>query len=116
MEWKKAVLEVLGSVAEPMHYSDIAVEVAKRRLRKKSELGATPANTVAVTISNSLRDEGENSPFIRVTRAYYALRTPDVPETIGHPLAAPTPTQVAGIINALGMFLGTEQSGMENRS
>lgn len=109
MEWKRAILEVLGSSAEPMHYSDIAVEVAKRRLRKKTELGATPANTVAVTISNSFRDDGEESPFIRVTRGIYALRRPEQQQAIVQVEDDALISPVAGIINALGMFWEREK-------
>lgn len=38
-----------------MHYTDIAEEIAKRKLRNRTELGATPANTVAAIIGYSLR-------------------------------------------------------------
>lgn len=104
MNWKDAITTVLRSAGEPMHYADIAKSVAKSGFRKKTELGATPANTVAVTIGNSLNTEGDNSPFVRSTRGYYALR-----ETAG--IASPEEesataavSPVTGIINALGMY------------
>ncbi|WP_407187420.1 HTH domain-containing protein [Bradyrhizobium centrosematis] len=104
MEWKQAVLTVLQGASEPMHYTDIAEEVARRGLREPGELGATPANTIATTIGNSFRQEGDNSPFVRVSPGYYALRSA--------PIATPTPEESEessastrfGIINALGMF------------
>jgi hypothetical protein len=55
-----------------MHYTDIAEAIAEQQLR--TELGATPASTVSSTITTSLNNEGEDSPFIRVARGQYALR------------------------------------------
>lgn len=55
MEWKEAIASVLKSADAPMHYTDIAEEIAKRKLRNRTELGATPANTVAAIIGYSLR-------------------------------------------------------------
>ncbi len=87
-----------------MHYADIAREVAKKGLRKKSELGATPANTVAVSIGNSLKNEGDQSPFIRSERGYYNLRENEgrVPPEEESPTATVSP--ITGIVNALGMY------------
>lgn len=104
MEWKQAVLTVLQGASEPMHYTDIAEEVARQGLRGSGELGATPASTVATTIGNSFRQDGDRSPFVRVSPGYYSLR--------GAQPAAPTPEESedtsgaarSGIINALGMF------------
>ena len=104
MEWKEAILAVLKTSSEPCHYAEIAEEVAKRKLRRRNELGATPANTVAVTIGNSLRNEGDKSPFVRATRGYYTLREAEpqaVPsEEVSNAIISP----VSGIVNALGMF------------
>src|SRR5208283_1168397 len=103
MQWDQAIIKVLGESDQPRHYAEIAVEVAKKGYRGPDELGATPANTVAAIIGKSLRDEGENSPFVRVAMSYYALRN-------AKPLAAPaeelenSTSAFSGIINALGMF------------
>jgi len=102
MEWKKAIVEVLSNVEGPMHYGDIASEISRRRLRKKAELGATPANTVAVMISNSLRDD-DHSPFIRVSRGYYALRDQNGSKpTKG--INDSVPPTTLGLVNAIGMY------------
>ncbi len=104
MNWKDAITTVLRSAGEPMHYADIAREVAKKGYRKKNELGATPANTVAVSIGNSLKSDGDQSPFIRSERGYYNLRENEsraLPEEES-PTAAVSPT--TGIVNALGMY------------
>ncbi len=104
MNWKDSIIAVLQNSEEPMHYADIAQEVAKRKYRRRNELGATPANTVAVTIGNSINNEGNFSPFVRSTRGYYALRVKKSKSKLmeENPSAAISPT--TGIINALGMF------------
>jgi len=71
MGWEKAVEVVLKKVSEPMHYKEIAEEIAARELRKN--LGATPANTVNMVINKSLREK-EDSPFLKLGRGLYSLR------------------------------------------
>ncbi len=85
-----------------MHYADIAQEISRSRLRKSNELGATPSNTVAVIISKSLSELQEKSPFARVSRGIYALRT-NLDTNISEEIETST-VHVSGIINALGMF------------
>lgn len=104
MNWKDAVTAVLRSAGEPMHYADIAREVAKKGYRKKSELGATPANTVAVTIGSSLKAEGDQSPFIRSTRGYYTLKDLEGLAAPAEENETAVVSPVTGIINALGMY------------
>jgi hypothetical protein len=69
--WKEAIIAVLSAANAPMHYVEIAEQIFERSLR--TEQTATPANTVAATIGQSFRNEGENSPFVRVSRGVYAL-------------------------------------------
>jgi hypothetical protein len=45
---------------------------SSRELR--AEQTATPAATVAATIAQSFKNDGEHSPFIRVSRGVYSLR------------------------------------------
>jgi hypothetical protein len=106
MLWEDAITTVLRQSDQPRHYAEIAEEIAEKGYREPSELGATPANTVATVIGNSLRDKGDDSPFVRVARGYYALRakptapvTPPVEET-----SDDATSPASGIINALGMF------------
>src|SRR3989442_101561 len=85
-----------------MHYTEIAEAIAGRGLR--SEFGATPAASVNATISVSLQNEGASSPFLRVGRGVYALRTPG-----GQPRPSVSPPQEeepddTGLINAFGMY------------
>jgi len=100
--WREAIVAVLRESAEPMHYADIAEAVTTRGLR--TEVGATPAATVAATISISRQNEGADSPFVRIARGIYGLAG-----SISGPVADPLPTQEeeiddAGLINAFGMY------------
>jgi hypothetical protein len=99
--WRDAIVKVLAEAGEPMRYTDIAEAIATRAL--KTRVGATPAASVAATISVSLRDEGDTSPFVKVSRAVYGLRQ------FGGQPAARAHANVggeedeAGFINAFGM-------------
>ena len=104
MQWQEAIVKVLEKSDQPRHYVDIADEIAKRGYRESGELGATPANTVAAVIGNSLRDEGENSPFVRAARGYYGLRSATASAFPVEEESDATVSPGSGIINALGMF------------
>lgn len=72
LNWRDAIVHVLKSSPEQMHYTAIAEAITEQGLRK--EVGATPASTVNATISMSLQNEGEKSPFVRASRGHYGLR------------------------------------------
>ena len=103
MNWREAVIKVLQDSREPMHYTDIAQEIASSKLRKKNELGATPANSVSVAINSSLNKDGKQSPFRRVSKGTYSLSSFEGKDSS---IVAPESESIlaAGIINALGMF------------
>ena len=74
-------------------------------------MGATPANTVATVFTGSFRDEGPNSPFVRVERGVYALRSKVQQEhftqavTLETTAGAPgISSETTGLVNAFGMF------------
>jgi hypothetical protein len=97
LTWRDAILQVLTDADEPMHYTAIAEAIAEQELR--SELGATPAVTVAAIIAGQLRGK-----VIRVARGYYAL-----PRSVNRPAADPDAASDAqqeetGLINAFGMY------------
>jgi len=69
--WKDAISEVLRRAGEAMHYKTIAEEIDKQKLR--SNLGATPSNTVYATISLSIKND-ELSPFIKTNPGVFMLR------------------------------------------
>jgi hypothetical protein len=110
LTWRDAIETVLRDSADPMHYTDIAEEVATRKLRG-DELGATPANTVATVITVSMRDEGSHSPFVRTERGVYALRDKVEHQAASGPLTVESPTsgteiqsEATGLVSAFGMF------------
>lgn len=106
LPWKEAIIKVLEGQTEAMHYTDIAEAIAERQLRE--ELGATPAATVSSVMTTSMNNEGEDSPFQRVSRGRYALRL-QVQQEDGSMPAPVAPEQTfesaeAGLINAFGMY------------
>jgi len=130
LNWRDAIIKVLESAAQPMHYSDVAQLIIDRDIRKS--VGATPASTVAATISTSLANEGVASPFIRVERGVYGLKSMESAASISGVVSEDEATADAremGLINAFGMFwhrnevnwdvaapvmLGQQQSGSQN--
>ena len=106
--WKDAVCEVLKKSSEPMHYTDIADRILELNLKRN--VGATPAATVAANISLSLKNEGDASPFIKVSRAIYDIRGRKGVGGLSRPAGAgqevaPEELDVeTGLINAFGMF------------
>jgi hypothetical protein len=122
--WKESIIEVLSESGKALHYTEIAEAIVERKL--KTDVGATPANTINATVTISIQNEGEKSPFIRVDRGYIALR--------GKIFQSEPKTQSdvmdddAGLINAFGMYwsrdkvlwsasnprlLGQQQAGSE---
>lgn len=104
--WREAITEVLRNAKGPMHYTEIADQIYQQGL--KSEPTATPANTVASRLGESLRTEGEHSPFIRVSPGLWTLRSTQS----GMPIItqkeeseeAGEADEVTGFVNAFGMF------------
>ena len=101
LSWREAIIEVLKGQDDPMHYAEIAQAILDREL--KTAVGATPAASAAATISISFSEEGDNSPFVRVSRGYYTLRSPGV--TASPEVEAPAEIEDgSGFINAFGMY------------
>lgn len=73
MPWKEAAVFVLRKAGQALDYKVIAEEIEKEKLRKS--FGATPASTVSVIISQSILKEGLDSPFVKVGRGAYMLRS-----------------------------------------
>lgn len=105
--WREAILAVLKESEAPMHYTEIADQIAEQELR--SELGATPANTVNAVIAMAFKNDSENSPFVRAARGFYALRNAQSPSTAslvqGEVSESESESsQITGVVNAFGMF------------
>lgn len=103
MTWKEAIIEVLQRSSEPMHYADIAEAAVEQGLVDRA--GATPARTANAAIVMSIQNEGDNSPFFRVSRGVFALKRlmqepPQVPVQIEEDAGVGD----TGLINAFGMY------------
>lgn len=104
--WKDAIIQVLMNADVPMHYVDIAQEIADKRL--KTKVGATPPASVSATISVSLQNEGDESPFIKVSRGYF---------TVKNKTAKPELEEIkdeTGFLNAFGMYWKREDVSWKN--
>lgn len=73
LTWKEAIIKVLQQEKRAMHYEEIAEQIGAQQLR--TSLGATPASSVNTAINLTLKNSQDESPFIKVDRGTYALRT-----------------------------------------
>ena len=92
MSWREAIERVLKEEARALHYSEISEQVLAKGYYKTE--GATPDATVNAQITTSIKHEGDKSPFVKVGRGVYALRsgTPTPVQATKPPptVAAPT--------------------------
>jgi hypothetical protein len=72
-KWREVIDAVLAESSTPLHYTDIAERIVVRKLR--TNLGATPSSTVNAQISRSIKNDGSNSPYVRVDRGVFALKS-----------------------------------------
>ena len=112
LPWKDAINQVLDSNSSAMHYTEIAEEIVALDLR--TSVGATPAATVNANISNSIKHDGRNSPYVRVSPGEYILRKHaddgSVPSSSSLPGDLVDPQEAATrIIHAFGMFWRLER-------
>jgi hypothetical protein len=73
MSWREAIEKVLGEEARPLHYSEISELILSKGYYQTE--GATPDATVNAQITSSIKHEGEKSPFLKVSRGTFALRS-----------------------------------------
>ena len=97
--WKEAILEVLSSATEPMSTSGIADAIVSASMREN--YGSTPANTVSRFITTSINEEGDSSPYFRVSYGRYLLRTDVVGQSQREPVSNLGAT---GGIQAFGVY------------
>lgn len=107
--WKAAIIRVFGESDSPLHYTDISEQILSRGYYETD--GATPAATVNAQIASSIKHDGEKSPFVRVGKGIFALKTalaalPATPEK----QKKPAPEQISdaevsdSIIRSFGMY------------
>jgi hypothetical protein len=100
--WDEAIQIVLREAGGALHYVEIAERIVAKGLRG-DDVGATPAATVAASISQSIRLP--TTPYIRVRRGEYALRSelPIAPSGQA-PIDTIDDTGETGALQAFGMF------------
>jgi hypothetical protein len=106
LSWREAILQVLNASTEAMHYSDITKRIVDAKLR--TSLGATPASTVNAVMTDSIVKEGDKSPFVRVSKGRYWLRSLASGAVAATPPPKPSvpaePEVQPGFIQAFGMY------------
>lgn len=73
MKWRDAIDKVLGDATTPLHYKDIAERIMSQEMRRN--MGATPAATVNAIVTSSIKTEGDSSPYVRVSRGTFAMKS-----------------------------------------
>lgn len=71
--WKDAISRVLQEAGAPLHYTEISERILSQGYYKTD--GATPAHTVNAQVSHSIKHTGDRSPYLRVGKGTFALRT-----------------------------------------
>ena len=109
MSWLEAISNVLAESDAPLHYSEISEKILSQGYYKTD--GATPAATVNAQISSSIKHTGEESPFLRVGKGIYSLRSKIAVDLPAHPpvKSEPLPAKVEinnseSIIQSFGMY------------
>jgi hypothetical protein len=91
LTWQKAIQKVLAGSTGPLHYKEITDRILADGLREN--IGATPVATVSAQITQSIKKEGSESPYVRVAKGTYALAVKST-ESAGNALA-PSAAQAA---------------------
>jgi hypothetical protein len=71
--WREAINRVLTSSSIPLHYNEITQQIISGGLR--ANVGATPSATVNAHIAASIKHDGTQSPYVRVSKGTFTLAT-----------------------------------------
>ena len=71
--WKEAIKKVLAESEAPLHYTEIAEQILSRGYYETD--GATPAATVNAQLAASIKHDGDKSPFMRVGKGIFTLKS-----------------------------------------
>lgn len=109
LSWIDAITAILEEAGDAMHYVEIANRIGERKL--KINVGATPISSVSSTITTSINKKGPESPFIRVGRGVYILRSKKSEleeaapgEGVKVKVTFDAEVVAGGIVQAFGMF------------
>lgn len=73
LTWHEAIQKVLHKHPSGLHYSDITEEILNTGL--KQQVGATPAATVNANITTSIKKSASDSPYVRIEKGVFALKS-----------------------------------------
>jgi hypothetical protein len=96
--WKSAIIAVLTESKEALHYHEITERILTRGLKTTS--GATPDATVNAQISASIKHDDIASPFLRVAKGTFTLRSNGV---AAEPAIEPEVETSDDVIRAFGI-------------
>jgi hypothetical protein len=107
LTWRKAINKVLSASPTPLNYKEITERIISDGLRQ--QLGATPAATVGAQISASIKHEGFASPYVRVAKGVFTMKTSSataviIPNKLIPDVAESDEEEQYEIISSFGMF------------
>lgn len=70
--WKEAIEKVLVEENGPLHYTEITERILTRGYYETE--GATPTATVNAQLASSIKNDGEETPFMRAGRGIFTLK------------------------------------------
>jgi len=77
MTWLNAIITVLKEEGNALHYSDITEKIIEKGYKNKDEITATPSASVSWYLSDDVKNNGNNSKFIKVDKGTYYLKNPN---------------------------------------
>lgn len=102
LTWSEAIKKVLEKSSVPLHYTEITDLIISEGFKKK--IGATPASSVSSTITQSIKNQGEKSPYVRVSSGVFTLQRGSTRRSASK-IAEPEDTEEQyKIITSFGMF------------
>ncbi len=107
LTWRNAIDKVLSDAGAPLHAKEITDRIITEGLRHN--VGATPTATVGAQISASIKHDGESSPYVRVDKGTFALRSCVTPSALHVPPSneateATDTEEQYDVISSFGMF------------
>jgi len=87
--WKEAIKRVLTESSTPLHYTEISEQILTRGYYETD--GATPAATVSAQLTSSIKHDGAKSPFMRVGKGMFTLKS--LPAATNTPVSTSAPKQ-----------------------
>jgi hypothetical protein len=104
LKWKEAIAQVLQSAASPLHVDEIVARIKAGGLRQS--LGATPEATVGAQIYTSIKNQGAASPFIKVAKQTFSVKTTvsSAQSVSGSSALSDVVEEPSPIVTSFGMF------------